>query len=408
MRPVDERGDGDGSWGSPEHGKTYSRHATSEGQISPSFAAPPTRRRAEILMKLMILLVALVLLTSRDTNTAASPRTAPRAAAPKVLVFVDMDGSSGVNRARQVLYPNKEYFDSRHFITSDLNAVIRGLKDGGAGEIVVTDAHGSGNAEEPDVLLDQMDKRATFLIRDAQYRPYVDAPDSSYQAIVCVGMHARANTPGFMAHTVTLEPIYKVNGVPVTESAMIALSAARFGIPVIMIAGDDVLREQIKEEFPSAEYALVKRARGKADAELIAQTTVQSNIVNAARSAIQKLASFKPYAVTPSYRFEVGYQNPRQADLASAIPGSERLDSVTLHFTTKTFAEGYDRSLRMNGMARLDGLRFLAQAVRARPDGGDIMAEYTNLLITSWLEPEKLPKVTAPAAPAGKRHFGSS
>ena len=55
-----------------------------------------------------------------------------------------------------------------------------------------------------------------------------------------------------MAHTVTLEPFYKVNGVPITESEIIAISAARYGIPVVMVAGDDVLEGQIRQAFPDA------------------------------------------------------------------------------------------------------------------------------------------------------------
>ncbi len=333
-----------------------------------------------------------------------SPRHAPPAAGPKVLIYVDMDGSSGVSRPQQVLYPNPEYFVSRRFITADVNAAIRGLKKGGAGEIIVTDAHGSGNTESPDVIVDQMDKRATFLFRDTEYDPYVDALDSSYQAIVCVGMHARALSSGFMAHTVTLEPVYTVNGKRITESALIALSAARFKIPVIMVAGDDILRGQIKEELPLAEYAVVKRAVTRARAELIPQPEVQTAIERAAKAAIEKLGSFTPYPVAASYRFEMGYQNVRQVDLAGTIPGTERLDSLTLGYTSATFPDGYRLSLRMNDMARIDRLRWLLQLVRGRSDSKAMMRSYLDLLVTNWLEPEKLPKAP-PVKPQGKRRY---
>lgn len=359
-------------------------------------------------MKAALSIVTLVMMTSGAT-TPVAPSHAKDArrsqAGPKVLVYVDMDGSSGVSRAKQVLYPNPEYFASRKFITSDLNAVIRGLKAGGAGKIVVTDAHGSGNAESPDVLVEQMDKRATFLYRDAEYDPYIDALDSSFRAIVAVGMHAKAQTNGFMAHTVTVEPLYVVNGKRISESALIAISAARFGIPVVMIAGDDVLQDQIREEFPRAEYAVVKRARGRADADLIPQPEVQASIERAAKAAIEKVASFKPYEVAPEYRFEMGYQNTRQADLAGAIPGTTRLDSLTLSYATKTFPEGYALSLRMNGMARMDGMRWLVAAVQARPDAKEIMGEYVDLLVRNWLEPETITKPKAAAPKTGKRRY---
>ena len=71
--------------------------------------------------------------------------------------------------------------------------------EGGAGNITVTDAHGSGNSLEPDILLDEMDKHASFEFRDVDFDPYSDVPDPKYQAIVCIGMHARANTSGFLA-----------------------------------------------------------------------------------------------------------------------------------------------------------------------------------------------------------------
>ena len=117
-------------------------------------------------MPLMLAVAAAVVFTG-----PVRPLRRPPTVGPKVLVYVDMDGSSGVARPQQVLYPNPEYFASRKFITADLNAAIRGLKLGGAGEIVVTDAHGSGNTESPDVMVERMDQRATFLFRDAEYDP---------------------------------------------------------------------------------------------------------------------------------------------------------------------------------------------------------------------------------------------
>ena len=44
--------------------------------------------------------------------------TAARTVGPKVLIYVDMDGSSGVSKPDQVLYPNPEYFAHRRFITA--------------------------------------------------------------------------------------------------------------------------------------------------------------------------------------------------------------------------------------------------------------------------------------------------
>lgn len=340
---------------------------------------------------------------------AAPP--APRrgdVARPKVLVLYDMEGISGIVKARQVLFPQPEYQAARAFLTGDVNAAIAGLVAGGAGEIVVTDAHGSGNPD-PDVLLNRLDKHATYLWKDHDFDPYMEAMDSSFQAIVCIGMHARAGTDGFMAHTVTVEPTYKVNGRWLTETSIVARSAARFGIPVIMVSGDNVLQGQIKEEFPDIEYAVVKTAQNRAHATALPLATAQANIRNAARTAIEKLPQLKPLAVEPSYRFEVSYLNRLETDLASLVPGpAERLDSLTIGYTTPDFVSGFVRSAEMTGRAGLERLRTLAAVAMASPGGKKIRADYLTRLLGDWLEPEKSPKLAATAKPAKKRYHGDS
>ena len=80
-------------------------------------------------------------------------------------------------------------------------------------------------------------------------------------AIVCIGMHARARSIGFMAHTYTFDVAWKVNGVDLTETHIVAVSAARWGIPVIMVSGGGVLQEQLQSDFPELKYAVVKTGK---------------------------------------------------------------------------------------------------------------------------------------------------
>src|SRR5207245_782905 len=133
--------------------------------------------------------------------------------------------------------------------------------------IWIQDGHGSGNVKEPDLLVDKMDPHAQFDFFDRDFDPYDTGIDGSVDAIVCIGMHARANTDGFEAHTVTDRISYRINGVDFTETHIVALSAARWGIPVIMVSGDNLLGEQLKPDFPELEYAVVKTAKSRALAE---------------------------------------------------------------------------------------------------------------------------------------------
>src|SRR5262245_64395401 len=104
-------------------------------------------------------------------SVALAPSLASAAAAPRILIIYDMEGVSGIDREPMTDSQNPAYPEGRKFLTSDVNAAIRGLKAGGAGAIWVQDGHGSGNANEPDILVDQMDSRARFDFREDDVGP---------------------------------------------------------------------------------------------------------------------------------------------------------------------------------------------------------------------------------------------
>ncbi|MBI4428130.1 MAG: M55 family metallopeptidase [Ignavibacteriales bacterium] len=312
------------------------------------------------------------------------------AAQPKVLLYYDMEGLSGVNHWKMTSFGYPEYERGRKFLTDDVNAAIAGLIEGGAKHIVVTDAHGSGNPE-PDILLDQMDKRATFEFRDTSFAPYTDSPNASYQAIVCIGMHARANTNGFLAHTYTIEPAFNVNGMDFTETTIIAASAARFGVPVIMVSGDDVLEKQIKEQFPDALYAVVKNAKNRASCDTLPQAIVQKNIFTAAKASIQNLARFSPFVLKAPYTFKMSFQNRAQTNRVFLYPGLTRVDDLTVSFTSDDYIVGYKQCLKLISLATPERNSLLFQILNKHPQGKEILGEYQDVLHTRWLEPEKMP-----------------
>jgi D-amino peptidase len=340
---------------------------------------------------------------------AATLTLCAQAPKPKVLLIYDMEGLSGVNRQEQTSAASPEYRSvGRLRLTEDVNAAIRGLAAGGAGEIVVTDGHGSGNSEEPDILLDQLDKRARFEFRDRPFSQYIDMPDKTYQAIVCIGMHARAGTPGFLAHTFTIEPSWRVNGLDITETEIVAHSGARFGVPVIMVSGDDVLGKQLDERLPQVEYALVKRAKGRADADLLPLPEAHGNIESAARKAMQKLAQYKAYPVAREYRWEMSFQTPGQADRAANYPGLVRVNPTTLGYASSDFVSGYNIATRLVSLATSDRLNMLMEVVRKHPDGDKILADYRKLLNGRWLEPDRTAPFPQPAGGKRTRWWGAN
>jgi len=321
---------------------------------------------------------------------------------PKVLLYYDMEGISGINCLEMTLSKYPEYKQGQKFLTNDVNAAIAGLKDGGAGEIIVTDSHSSGNPD-PDILLDQMDKRATLEMRDSEFFPYFDSPDSSYQAIVCVGMHARAHTNGFLEHTCIPGTSLAVNNVNFTETTIIAISAARFGIPVVMVSGDDILAGQVKEQFPEIEYAMVKHTKSRASCDTLSQQEAQNNIYRAAKKAISNLAKYRPFVLKPPFEFKMSFQNRTQTDCASYYPGLTRVDDITIAYTSNDFIQGWKLWRKLIDLSRGERLSLIFQILDRHPEAKGVMDEYRNIRRLQWLDPEKVPKEETNSKPQFKR-----
>src|SRR5579864_9621879 len=125
-------------------------------------------------------IVSIAVLMAAASANAASP--------PKVLIIYDMEGISGVVSPSFERYGSPEYPQGRESLTADVNAAVRGLKAGGAGAIWIEDGHGSGNSQEPDLLVNKLNEQATFDFRDHPYDPYSTGIDGSIDAIVCIGM----------------------------------------------------------------------------------------------------------------------------------------------------------------------------------------------------------------------------
>ena len=207
----------------------------------------------------------------------------------KVLVLYDMEGVSGASSVRHTDFgADPEYSEARKSLTADVNAAIAGLKAAGATEIIVCDGHGSGNSAEPDVFETELLAPAKMIARDRSFDIYMDSYDQSFDAIVAVAMHAGAGNPdGFLSHTYTIEDVqYRVNGTPFNETMIMAMGAARFGIPMIMVSGDDQLDKELKRFLPWVKYAAGKHAVGRTKAEPFAREEVSRRIETAAREAL--------------------------------------------------------------------------------------------------------------------------
>src|SRR5687767_13981216 len=195
----------------------------------------------------------------------------------KVLLLYDMEGVTGAVRGSDVSSSSETYAATRESLTADVNAAIAGLLKAGATEVVLTDGHGSGS-NEPDYILEKLPKGARFDLRDVPYDPYIETMDKSFAAMVAIAMHGRAGGKAFLAHTYNGHTKWVMGSHDMNESMLVAASAARFDIPLILVTGDDVLQQEIADFSPATEYVVVKRAVSAESAEPRSREEVSGEI----------------------------------------------------------------------------------------------------------------------------------
>ena len=278
-----------------------------------------------------------VALVSASIVTAA---TAPQAKAPgkKVYISADIEGISGVSGDEQTGGTGADYGRGRRLMTEDVNAAIRGAVEGGATEVVVADSHGGMR----NIIVEELNPAARLVAHT--FRPYgmMQGLDETFDAVIFVGYHAKANSPrGLFAHTGSgVLADVRINGRSVGEGGMNTMVASWFGVPVVLVTGDDVAVAQVKEVATEARGVVVKRAINLRAAEFESLQTAHAAIQAAAKEAVAAAKRFAPDRKGP-YRWTVQFRQFFIPEVAEALPGIERTAPDTLTFTAETMPAGY-------------------------------------------------------------------
>ena len=290
-----------------------------------------------------------LLLISLAAAAVSAQRPAPRL---KVYISADMEGIAGVVSQEQLGPTGFEYQRFREFMTAEVLAAIAGARDAGATEVVVSDSHGNGQ----NLLIERLPADVTVIRSFPRPLMMMQGIDSTFSAAVFIGYHASTTSPaGVRAHTISSANLAAVelNGVAMPEAGINAAIAGRFGVPVVMISGDDVAVAEAQRLIGNIEGAVVKRALGFHSAATITPEAAQALIRQKVRAALARRGELRPYAATAPVRLDVTFKNYRPAEMLAYLPGVQRTTAHAVRFT---------------GADILEVSRFLAFITNYQPD----------------------------------------
>lgn len=259
-------------------------------------------------------------------------------AGKKVYVSVDMEGISGISGSDQLSPGGAEYGRSRKLMAEDANAAVRGARAAGASEVVVNDSHGG----QRNLLPEDLDPAARLISHSFKRHGMMEGLDESFDAVIFVGYHAKAETPaGLFAHTGSgvLRDV-EVNGRSLGEGGLNTLLAEWYGVPVVLVTGDDVAVAQVLETASGARGVAVKRAINTRAVQLEPLPLARKQIEEAAREAILAARKLPPRRAE-RYSVKMRFRDTSIPEIASALPSIERPAPDTLAFTAASMPDAY-------------------------------------------------------------------
>jgi len=249
----------------------------------------------------------------------------------KVYISADMEGIAGVVTQDQLGPSGFEYSQFREFMTAEVNAAIEAARDVGATEIVVSDSHGNGL----NLLLDALPQDILLIRSWPRPLGMMEGIDDSFGAAIFIGYHASAgNTGGIAAHTMSSSGFLsvKINGSEITEGGINALIAGHFGVPVVMISGDDAAVREVTDMVGPMEGAVVKWHYSHTSGRTLMPEAAQALIKEKAEAGLRRRHELEPFVIEGPLSLDLTYKNDKAAELIAYLPSVELIDNHTVRY----------------------------------------------------------------------------
>jgi D-amino peptidase len=246
----------------------------------------------------------------------------------KVFISSDMEGTAGVVDWSQCMAGQPDYDYYRSLLQAEVNAAIEGAQEAGATEFLVNDSHSRMQNLRPDGLAGD----ARYLAGRHKPLYMMQGLDETFDAVFLVSYHGSMSTSSPLSHTYNPRAIAEVRlgGTVVGESGINALVAQAYGVPVVLVTGDEVTAAEAEAVCPGIRAAVVKTSVSRFAADNLHPARARELIRDRAREAIAGLADARPPAIALPATLAVRFRNADLAEMATWVDGVDRADDPTV------------------------------------------------------------------------------
>jgi D-amino peptidase len=239
----------------------------------------------------------------------------------RIMISADMEGATGVTWTDDVVPGSPQWDRFRRLFTGDVNAVLTGLFEAGASDVLVNEAHSS----QRNLLLEDLDPRARMLTGRHKPLSMMQGIDSGVDGVVFLGYHAGAGFDGVLSHTYLENQITGVwlDDIPASEGRLNAALAAEYGVPVLLVSGDDRTCDDARDYAPEADLVQVKECVSRYAAICLTPARTAELLTAAAAGSMERAG--REERRVRAHRIEVEFDASHLAQAAAVIPTVEQI-----------------------------------------------------------------------------------
>jgi D-amino peptidase len=260
-----------------------------------------------------------------------------------VFISFDMEGIGGITSWQEIKETSPCLMEMRLLATAEVNAAIRGIKNGGKDidEILVCDSHANGE----NLLIDKLDPGICVVKGTPRNYYMIEGIDTRFDILFFIGYHAMVGTrKAGMDHSYSSKTIYNIsiNGKHVGETEINAAVAGHYRVPLGLVTGDDLLAKEVKTFFgPAVETVITKYGISRTAAKCRHPSDIRKEISVKAEKAVKKAGRLKPFSFRRPIDAEIDMVNTLKADTVETLPGIKRIAGRTITFKSKNILECY-------------------------------------------------------------------
>ena len=258
----------------------------------------------------------------------------------KVYISTDFEGVAGIVDWDQIMVGSHDYELGRRLLLGELNAAIDGASVAGATEFVVNDSHSSMRNLEPDLL----HGAATLITGKHKPMYMMEGLDASFDAIFFLGYHGSIGaSQAILSHSYNPRAIWeaRINGQVVGETAINALVAAHYDVPIALITGDTVTIAEAEQLSPAPYGVAVKKSISRFAAESLHPEIARQRIRDGAHVALAANAGRSAPAFPTPTTLELTFLTADIAEMAAWLRGVELVEGQprTIRYTSDNFLD---------------------------------------------------------------------